>query len=84
MYVCVTGIDFASFYYVSTGIWNCSDSVFFFSHFVVPVFQSLSINPSSYRSTHVLEINTDINMSLNYNVFFQYLFQIIFFKLTIV
>ena len=30
MYLCTKGIDFASFYDFSTGLWNCSDSVALF------------------------------------------------------
>ena len=30
MYLCVRGIDFAPFYAISIGFWNCSDSVVFF------------------------------------------------------
>ena len=29
MYICVKGIDFASFYDFCIGFWNCSDSVVF-------------------------------------------------------
>jgi len=29
MYLCVRGIDFASFYDFAIGLWNCSDSVVF-------------------------------------------------------
>jgi hypothetical protein len=31
MYLCVKGIDFASFYNFSIGYWNYSDSVVFFN-----------------------------------------------------
>jgi len=34
MYLCVTDIDFASFYDFSIGFWNCSDGVNIF-HFIV-------------------------------------------------
>ena len=29
IYLCVRGIDFAPFYAISIGFWNCSDSVVF-------------------------------------------------------
>ena len=31
MCICVNGIDCASFYYFSTGLWNCTDSMLFFA-----------------------------------------------------
>ena len=35
MYLCVNGIDFASFYDFGIGFWNCSDSVLcFVFHFI--------------------------------------------------
>jgi len=35
IYLCVGGIDFASFYDFCIGIWNCSDNVVFFVfHFI--------------------------------------------------
>jgi hypothetical protein len=35
MYLCVMGIDFASFYHFSIGIWSCYDNVLFIIGFFI-------------------------------------------------
>jgi len=41
-YLCVRGIDFASFYDFSIGFWNCSDSVVFF-YWILELFRQCGI-----------------------------------------
>jgi hypothetical protein len=43
MYICVMGIDFASFYEFPNGFYNCSESVVFFVFYFMS-YQSTSIS----------------------------------------
>jgi len=76
MYLCVRGIDFASYYDFYIWFWKCFDSVvFYIFHFIVLLFQSsyyivgtnvsFSISSHLQPQTHLLSLETSKCLSIS-------------------
>ena len=67
MYMCVSGTDFATFYYFSNGFWNCSDSVVFFV-FLYNTFSFLPFSVADLRGFLSVEPSLDVDLLPSLNI----------------
>ena len=61
IYLCIRGIDFASFYDLSIRFWNCYYNVIYFSHFIRIIYDVL------HNNKRILQCNLKYWITHNHN-----------------